>query len=49
MLFISKKQLVQTRAVEPEPVPKNFEWWSRSLKFECPFNRHIWYSKPIVK
>ena len=32
-----------------ELVPKNFEWWSRSLKFEFPFNRHIWHSKPIVQ
>ena len=38
---------VPTRAVEPEP--KNFEWWSRSLKFEFPFNRHILCSKPLVQ
>jgi len=29
--------------------PKKFEWWSRSLKFEFPFNRHILYSKPFVQ
>ena len=34
-----------TRAVEPEP--KNFEWLSRSLKFEFPFNRHILYSEIV--
>jgi len=28
---------------------QKFEWWSRSLKFEFPFNRHILYSKPVVK
>jgi len=42
-----QKQLVPARAVEPEP--KNFEWWSQSLKFEFPFNRNILYSKPIVQ
>ena len=42
-----QKQLVPTRAVELEP--KYFEWSSRSLKFEFPFNKHILYSKPIVQ
>jgi len=42
-----QKQLVSNRAVEPKP--KNFEWWSRSLKFEFPFNRHRLWSKPIVQ
>ena len=32
-----------------EPEPKNFEWWSRSLKLEFPFNRHILCSKPFVQ
>jgi len=34
-----QKQLVSSRAVDPEP--KNFEWWSQSLKFESPFNRQF--------
>jgi len=36
-------------AVEPEWEPKNFEWWSRSLKFEFPFNRHSLWNKPMVQ
>jgi len=32
-----------------EPAPKNFEWWSRSLKFEFPFNTHSLWSKPVVQ
>jgi len=32
-----------------DPEPKFFEWCSRSLKFEFPFNRHTLWSKPIVQ
>jgi len=32
-----------------EPEPKNFEWWSRSLKFGFPFNGHGLWSEPIVQ
>ena len=28
---------------------KILKWWSWSLKFEFPFNWHIWYSKPIIQ
>ena len=28
---------------------KNLKWWSWSLKFEFPFNWHIWYCKPIIQ
>jgi len=45
------KTVVPTRAVELEAgaEPKKSEWWSRSLKFEFPFNKHILYSKPFVQ
>jgi len=32
-----------------QPELKNFEWWNWSLKFEFPFKRRIWWSKPIVQ
>ena len=32
-----------------ESEPKSFEWWSRSLIFELPFNRRSLWSKPIVQ
>jgi len=43
-LFISENSEFQ-----PGLWTKNFEWWSRSLKFEFPFNRHILCSKPVVQ
>ena len=42
-----QKQLVPARPAEP--APKNFEWWSRSLKFGFPFNTHSLWSKPVVQ
>jgi len=36
------------QAVVGRPEPKIFRWWSRSLKYGFPFNRHSLWSNPSV-
>jgi len=38
---------LKSRALKPEP--KNFSWWSRSVKFGFPFNRHSLCGKRVVQ
>ena len=35
--------------LEPEPKPKNFRWWNRSLKLGFPFNSHSLWGKRVFQ